>query len=199
MIVDINLLPYREAQREMAVRRFYVLLFATLLSAGLLVFSFHQIVSVRMDYQQARNDRLRTSIGELDRKLRNVADLRERKKQLLERKQLVEGLQQKRSEQARIFDGLSRQTPDGVYLRSVVGRNKDPHVLEIQGFSLSQTLVTKYMRMLAQADVFAKPSLISIEDVQTKGRRVKGFKLIVPVAPPLELGKVRTEQGGHRS
>jgi type IV pilus assembly protein PilN len=186
MIISINLLPYREAYLEGKIRRFYILLATAFILGVLALLVAYQVFSMYHDRQEKRNEYLHFNIDILDQKLKNVVSLREKRKNLLERKQLVEGLQQRRSEQSRVFDALTRQTPDGIYLKSLKQVSTNPTALELIGYALSQTLVTKYMRTLNEAEIFNNPTLISIEDINATGRLVKEFKLTVPVEPHVE-------------
>jgi type IV pilus assembly protein PilN len=179
MIIEINLLPYRELLQQAKIRRFYSLMIAAALLGMLLVFIAYQAFSWHRDQQQQKNDYLQMQLNTLDIKLKNVASLREKRNSLLERKQLVESLQQRRGEQAKIFDSLLRQTPNGVYLKSM---QQNQNNLELSGYALSQTLVTRYMRLLGESTTFTMPVLVSIEDVNVNSRLVKEFKMTVPIS-----------------
>ena len=115
----INLLPWREERRKQRQREFYGMLGFAALSgvvlSGLLWFFFSQQISG----QNERNAYLEAEIAKVKEQNKEIDRLDSQKKRLLDRKQVIEELQGKRSQMVHLFDALVRTIPDGVVLTAL--------------------------------------------------------------------------------
>jgi len=82
---DINLLPWREAEREERKRQFFSALVLTCILAGLIGFAWNSFINTKITAQQLRNDLLQTEITKLDAMAAEIRELRRAKAEMLDR------------------------------------------------------------------------------------------------------------------
>lgn len=191
-MIRINLLPHREQKKAAHRKRFQTLMLASLLVAiGLTYLCYLQLEDAKAT-QLARNQRLDEEIGKINAKLSNIESLRQKKAELLARKQLVERLQYDRTQAVYIFDELIRLMPEGVFLKDFrqTGNN-----IALSGVALSSARVSLLMRSLAESNTFADPVLIEVSATNVDKIRANQFSLSVTLraqhaaAPPQGAAK----------
>ncbi|MCF5222673.1 pilus assembly protein PilN, partial [Pseudomonas syringae] len=112
------------------------------------------------EHQMARNAFLQTQIAQLDIRIKEISDLKARRKQLLERMKIIQDLQGNRPVTGRVFDQLARTLPDGVYFSQVKMTSK---LIAISGAAESNNRVSDLMRNLEASDWLEAPSLTEVK------------------------------------
>nr|GFD55252.1 hypothetical protein [Tanacetum cinerariifolium] len=92
-----------------------------------------------ISHQNARNQFIKTEIVQLDARIKEIGELKARRKQLLERMKIIQDLQGNRPIIGRIFDQLARTLPDGVYFNQVKMTDK---LISISGAAESNNRVS---------------------------------------------------------
>ncbi|AHG39070.1 PilN domain-containing protein [Pseudomonas syringae] len=156
----INLLPWREELREERKKRFLTALVGVLVVSVSILFLIDRYVSNAIEHQMARNAFLQTQIAQLDIRIKEISDLKARRKQLLERMKIIQDLQGNRPVTGRVFDQLARTLPDGVYYSQVKMTNK---LIAINGAAESNNRVSDLMRNLEASDWLEAPSLTEVK------------------------------------
>jgi type IV pilus assembly protein PilN len=145
-MIRINLLPHREAKRKQKQAAFI----AMLVLGGLLGVAVVLLVggwnASRIAIQEQRNAALSTENAELDKKIKDIATLKEEINALKSRQQAVEDLQGDRNQPVYLFDELVRQTPEGVYLKSF---EQNGQRVVLSGYAQSQERVAELLRNLS--------------------------------------------------
>src|SRR5471032_869381 len=118
-MMRINLLPWREARRKAHNLQFYILMGMVAGLAASVVLLGHGYYATRLSTQNDRNKFLKDENAKLDKEIDEIKKLREEIQALLSRKQVIETLQGDRAQTVYLLEELVRQTPDGVYLRSI--------------------------------------------------------------------------------
>ncbi len=117
LMIRINLLPHREAKRKQKQAAFVALLVLgghDRRRRGAGVGGWN---ASRIAIQNERNSVLiKAENAELDKKIKDIATLKEEIEALKARQQAVEDLQGDRNQPVYLFDELVKQTPEGVYL-----------------------------------------------------------------------------------
>ncbi len=177
-MIRINLLPHREQKKAAHRKRFQTLLMASVLLALGLTYLTHMLLEDAKAAQMARNQRLDGEIAKINAKLSNIESLRQKKAELLGRKQLVEKLQYDRTQAVYIFDELIRLMPEGVYLKDFrqTGSN-----VALSGVALSSARVSLLMRSLAESSTFSDPVLIEVSAANIDKIRANQFSLSVAI------------------
>ncbi len=178
----INLLPWRAERRKQRQKEFMTMLGATALGAVLLSFLIVNYYSRQIDGENTRISFVKDRIAEVDKQIKEIEELDQKKAKLLARKEVIEQLQSNRSQMVHLFDSLVRTIPDGVVLTSL---KQDGDKLTLEGRSQSNARVSTYMRNLEGAGWMTKPELSIIE---AKGGDDPGlpytYKLTVTLANP---------------
>ncbi|KAA8712634.1 MULTISPECIES: PilN domain-containing protein [Pseudomonas syringae group] len=156
----INLLPWREELREERKKRFLTVLVGVLVLSVSILFLIDRYVSNAIEHQMARNAYLQTQIAQLDIRIKEISDLKARRKQLLERMKIIQDLQGNRPVTGRVFDQLARTLPDGVYYSQVKMTSK---LIAISGAAESNNRVSDLMRNLEASEWLEAPSLTEVK------------------------------------
>jgi type IV pilus assembly protein PilN len=193
--IRVNLLPHREQRRALQQRALVATLAITALAGLLAVGVGHVVIAGMQETQNARNTFLKDRIAELDKRISEIAELKQKTSSLLSRKQVVETLQVNRAEVVHLFDELARRLPDGMYLK---GFKQSGDKLSMNGYAQSSARVSTLMRNIEASQWMASPVLIEVRSARLNNRRVHEFILEarqkVPGAAPVaaEPDKVAT-------
>jgi type IV pilus assembly protein PilN len=156
----INLLPWRDQQREERKKQFLILLATVVLFCGGIIFLTDQYIKGQIDQQAARNTYLQAQNAKLDQRIKEISELKTRRKQLLARMRIIQDLQGNRPIIGRVFDQLVRTLPDGVYFTDVKMNDKQ---IDITGAAESNNRVSDLMRNLDASPWLEAPSLTEVK------------------------------------
>jgi type IV pilus assembly protein PilN len=177
--IRINLLPHRQIRRARQQRWFAIL---AIIVAGLGVAAVgggQVYIANAKSGQDARNAFLKEEIAKLDKQIAEIAQLKEKTKDLLDRKDVVESLQNNRGEAVRMFDELMRRLPDGLYLKSV---KQTGDSVALSGYAQSSARVSTFMRALEATELFDEPVLVEVKSAMVGPVRSYEFSLTVKIA-----------------
>ena len=198
MSARINLLPHREERRKRARQHFYILSGGTAIIGLLIIGAMHTYVANQIDVQEDRNRFLKAEITKLDKEIAEINDLKNQIQALLARKNIIETLQADRAQTVHLLDELAKQTPDGIYLRTV---SQKAQSLNIVGLAQSNAMVSTLMRNIEASRHLAKPELIEVKAVNVEKKRLSEFNLNLslkreaPKAPPKPEPKPAAKKG----
>ena len=168
----INLLPWREAERQKRQRDFLVAI-AGAFVVGIVVAGLANFAYVgRIDYQLERNARLEAEIAELDKSISEINGLERQKERLLARMEIIEQLQASRPEIVHLFDEMTRQIPEGVYLTAM---KQTGAAVEVTGIAQSSTRVSALMRQIDASVWLTDPGVVKVETTEQGPSRQAGF------------------------
>lgn len=188
-MAHINLLPWREWERERKKNEFLARLGLVFVLGAVMVFAGGWFLDGAIENQQARNQFMRDKIAVLDGQIAEIKELTQQREQLLARMRVIQELQGNRPVIVRVFDELVRTLAKGVYYRNVVMANK---TLTMTGTSESNNRVSTLMRDLDKSEWFASPNLKGLKENPTAGAQASDFQLTVnqvnPNAPESEEG-----------
>jgi len=177
-MIRINLLPHREEKRKARRQQFYALAGLIVVLVGLIGVMVHGVISGYISNQESKNEFLKKEIALLDKEIDEIKRLKEQTDALLSRKQVIESLQGNRAEAVQLFNELARQTPNGIYLKSIKQQGQK---ITIAGFAQSNARVSTLMRNLEASSLLEKPSLVEIKAVVVGVRRLSDFLLNVNI------------------
>ena len=170
----INLLPYREEQRKARRQQFYGLLGLVALLACLIVFAVYTVIDGYISAQEERNAFLKKEIAVLDKQIEEIKRLKDQTQALLARKQIIESLQQNRGETVHLLSELTKQVPEGVYLRSL---KQTGAKVAIVGYAQSNARVSTLMRNIEASPWLEQPRLLEIKAVTIDKKRLSEFSM----------------------
>ena len=157
----INLLPWREWERERRKRQFLGNLAGVLVIGVVLVLASGWFFDSRIANQKERNQFLQQEIQVLDREIAEISELRKKREELLARIRVILELQTNRPIIVRIFDELVRTLAPGVHFNSL---KKQGNILTLDAQAESNNRISSLMRNLDASELFASPNLKSIKE-----------------------------------
>ncbi|MCG6968303.1 MAG: PilN domain-containing protein [Gammaproteobacteria bacterium] len=172
----INLLPWREAARQERQRQFAVVAVGAAVLAALAIVFVHLQFSGMIETQNGRNQFLEAQIKEVDKQIAEIKTLKDDKKALLARMEVIQKLQRSRPEVVHLFEEISKATPKGVFLLNTV---RNGNKLNIEGVADSNDSVSAFMRQLNASPWLNNPRLTVIESNKSGYKDASWFKLDV--------------------
>lgn len=145
MRIRVNLLPHREAKRERQKKAFYAFTLLSFVAGGALVFVVWSVLQGFIAGQTDRNEIINSENRKLDVQIKEIATLRQEIDALRARQRAVEDLQADRNQPVYLMDELVKQTPEGIYLRSI---KQEGIKVSIAGWAASQERVSEFLRNL---------------------------------------------------
>lgn len=173
-MIRINLLPHRELKRKAKQQQIAVLAGLVSVFGFVIVWSVYSIIEGEVEYQSGRNQYLSDQIALLDQEITEIRNIKSQTQELLSRKQVVETLQNSRSEVVHLLDQLARLLPDGVYLQSV---QQSDHDITLMGYAQSNARVSALMRNLESSPWLKSPLLIEIKAMTQENVRQNEFNM----------------------
>ena len=185
-MIRINLLPHREAKRKQKKAAFIALLALGGILGVAVVLAVGGYNASRISIQNERNLVIKTANAELDKKIVEIATLKQEIEGLKARQQAVEDLQGDRNQPVYLLDELVKQTPEGVYLKAF---KQEGQRVSLTGYAQSQERVAELLRNLSSASPWLeRPDLTEVRAValaQSKtGKKVVEFTLAVGIKRP---------------
>jgi type IV pilus assembly protein PilN len=156
----INLLPWRDEERKERKLKFLVALGGAVIGACLVAFVGYLMMDSMVSAQEARNEKLKAEIAELDKQIEKINSLEADKARFIARMDVIEKLQRSRPEIVHIFDEIAKQLPDGVYLTEI---SQEGRRIKFQGVAQSSTRVSAFMRNIDGNAYLTKPELDIVE------------------------------------
>jgi len=176
-VTRINLLDWRQEQREKNKRQFLILIAIAVIAALAALGVAYWILNEAIDGQNARNQLLNKELSEANKKIKEIQELEKTKADLLARMRVIEELQAGRTATVHFFDEIVKTLPDGVYLKSVK-QDSSGHV-SIEGVAESNGRVSAYLKSLDASDWFADPDLVVIKSAATGSLKQREFTIKV--------------------
>jgi type IV pilus assembly protein PilN len=177
-VIRINLLPWREARRKAHNLQFYILMGMVAGLAASIVLLVHGYYATRISTQTERNRFLKDENTKLDKEIEEIKKLKEEIQALLSRKQVIETLQADRAQTVYLLEQLVRQTPDGVYLKSI---KQTGSKVNLTGYAQSNARVSTLMRNLEASPYLENPDLVEIKAVSVNNKRLSEFNMNVSI------------------
>jgi type IV pilus assembly protein PilN len=175
-MIRVNLLPHRQIKRAARQREFGMLSMFTAIAAAALVFLGYTYIDARVQAQAARNERLDKAITSLDKEIEDIKDLKDQINIMLERKQVVENLQTNRSQSVVVLDEISRQLPEGVFLRSI---KQQGSAITLEGVADTNSRVATLVRNFSTSNWMESPNLVEIRSESGAKTKQNIFSLSV--------------------
>lgn len=180
-MIRVNLLPHRQLKREARQRQFGLMAAVTAASAIALIFMSYTVISAKTESQISRNDRLKAAIAKLDKEIADIKTLKDQISVMLERKQVVENLQINRSQAVIVLDEISRQLPEGMFLKSI---KQSAEVITLEGVADTNARVATLVRNFNASQYLHSPGLVEIKSVINNGQKQNFFTMTVKLKAP---------------
>jgi type IV pilus assembly protein PilN len=185
-MIEINLLPVREARRKADARDVVMMLALALLVSGGGAAIVHSRISSDLNATRVRVTQMEADIEQFKPQLEQVARFRKRKANLQKKIDVIDELDRARSGPVRVLDELASRTPDRLWLTSM---STSGDTITLKGESLDNEIVAQFLKALGESEYFANIDLGGTELGDEKnGLRVVTFdikaNLVTPKGPP---------------
>ena len=180
-MAKINLLPWREERRQELKQEFLVVLGGVAVIAAGLVFLGKTYFDNEISNQQARNNYLQKNIDELNRQVEEIRELEKRKRELLDRMNVIQSLQGKRPVIVRVFDEVVRTLPDGIFYKKL---SRKGGRISLTGTAESNNRISSLMRRLDNSAWFDDPNLSGVSANPDFGDQASNFNLSFKITAP---------------
>ena len=175
-MMRINLLPHRQIKRAERQREFGLMALMAAGAACAVIFLGWKFLGAQKDSQLERNGRLEKAITSLDKEIADIKDLKDQISNVLARKQIVENLQTNRSQSVVILDELTRQLPEGLYLKSI---KQTGNSITLEGVADTNARVATLVRNLSVSNWMESPNLVEIKSITVNNIKQNEFVLNV--------------------
>ena len=170
----INLLPWREEQRQEQQRQFLTMLGLSVVLMVLVIAAVHLQYSRALSVQNSRNSFIKTHITEVEQQIAEIKQIETDKQRLLDRIEKIQLLQRNRPEIVHLFDDIVRVLPEGVYITTLTQKGK---TLTIEGKAQSNARLSALMRKIDKSEWMTNPELDVIQKDNNKDATDRQFKL----------------------
>ena len=170
-MLQINLLPVREARRKEDLRQLMMQVVLVLLLASGTVGLTHSRLTDQVESSNGRIFQMQRDIDQFKPQLDQVAAFRKKKAELEKKIDVIDDLARARSGPVRVLSELASRIPDRVWLTSMRTEGK---TILMQGEGLDNELVALFLRSLGESPFFEDVDL----DKTTLGASKSGLKLV---------------------
>lgn len=171
MMMEINLLPHREARRAADLRETFAVLFLGAVVVGGGIFFIDKGVESDLDTANANVAQLEADIERYKPQQKLVQDFKTQKKQLQNKLDIITSLDDARSGPVRVLDELSSTVPDRLWLTEIKTKGNG---IRLEGQSLDTGVVADFLRGLNASPFFTNVDL----DKTSGGKVVNGVRLV---------------------
>jgi len=142
-MAKINLLPWREEKRNQQKQDFVAAIGGGVAVTALIFTLVYMQIEEMKEYQQRRNSVLEGEIRVVDKKIKEIKDIEDKKRNLLTKIEVIQTLQESRPQIVHLFDELAKSTPEGIFLTKFKQTGSN---LSFSGKAQSNARVSAYMR-----------------------------------------------------
>ncbi len=177
-MIRINLLPAREAQRRVEVRRqVQVAVLALSLTLGGGIWGYFA-QNDALEARQAELARLNAELKRLEEIIKEVRKFETSKALMVRKVAAIEDLKLKQRRPARLLDEISASLPEQIWLLTI----KDAGAgLQITGKSFDNVGIAAFMENLERAPSFRAVELVESKTELLKGRSVVAFTVVAHI------------------
>lgn len=183
-MIEINLLPHREARRVADLRESVAVLGLGLVLVAGGIYFVDQGAEEELGRAQNMVRQLEADIKRYRPQEAKVKKFRVKREQLEDKLAVIDSLEKARSGPVRILDELSRNTPERLWVTdlSTAGRR-----IEMKGESIDTGVVADFLRNLNSSTFFRNVDLDRTEGGKTKkGVKLVNFVITANLANPMK-------------
>ena len=175
---SINLLPWRDEAREERKQQFLRIVAGVAILAGLIGFVWISVQTAAVEGQSAVNKQLQAGIAELDEEIQGIQQLKDDKADMLDRMQVIKGLQGNRPEIVKLFNQFVQVLPEGTYVSRIEALGA---TLSVEGKTESNQRISSFMRSMDQTGKFSDPNLTTVNADRELGNQGSSFEMTATI------------------
>jgi type IV pilus assembly protein PilN len=170
-MIEINLLPHREAKRAADLRESIALLvlgIVTIVGGALFL---NDQVDEQIELAQTSVSQLENDIEHYRPQEQQVAMFKDKKSELEDKLEVIKGLERARTGPVRMFDELAMHTPERLWITDL---STSGGRIKLIGNSLDNGVVADFLRGLNSSEYFDNVDLLKTG----RGQSVNGVRLV---------------------
>lgn len=171
-MLEINLLPVREARRKADLRQYFMQLLLVVIVVTGGVGLYQSRLSDQVEKAEGRVKQMQSDIDQFKPQLEQVAKFKKRKAELQNKIDVIDGLDRARSGPVRVLAELATRTPERLWLTSLTTKGD---TIALKGRSLDNELVADFLSRLGESEYFTNVDLDSAKLSDNQG----GMKTVV--------------------
>lgn len=187
MSITINLLPWREAQREQRTRKFYAVVAGMMVLGvvlGLLISHYYQL---KLAAQEQRNAYVLDHIERLNADIEGVSRYASDAESLGEQIAVFQALKAEQTNTVQLFNDIANSVANGVIYQRLA---KSGNSVSVTAVASSERQVSEQLRRIAALPGLGVPSLSAVENDQDGTGRLFRFDVEqTTAAVPQEVGQ----------
>jgi type IV pilus assembly protein PilM len=152
----INLLPWREEKRKAENRFFYMVLTGVIGVTFLLLSAMQFLLGLKIAQEKRNLTYLTKEESLLNEKVQTLQGLQKAKKVLLNRRKIIETLQENRGSMVTLLDKIVYLVPEGIFLTEMVKKKKK---IILEGQARTNSEISLLLKNLEEDPIFAAPKL----------------------------------------
>jgi type IV pilus assembly protein PilN len=155
-MLEINLLPVREARRAADLRQYFMQLLLVVIVCAGGVGLYQSRLGDRLTRAEDRVRQMQSDIDQFKPQLDQVARFKKRKGEMEKKIEVIDGLDKARSGPVRMLSELATRTPERLWLTSLSTKGER---IVLKGKSLDNELVAIFLRNLGDSTYFENVDL----------------------------------------
>tara|TARA_R110000868_G_scaffold380784_1_gene646893 strand:+ start:68553 stop:69128 length:576 start_codon:yes stop_codon:yes gene_type:complete len=182
----VNLLPWRDMQRDEIKKKFIRSLVFTVVFVffvGVLLFFYYRS---DVSHAESRNQYLQQQIKVVEPQIKKIDEMKTRYDEMLKKIKAVEVLQAKRAYTVHLLESFVEVMPKGLYLSSI--KKNDTDVI-LTGLSVSNNEVNTLLANIVASKWFQKPKLVNIDIAKNNAEYKRQFVVSMTLIPQEEVLK----------
>ena len=198
-MLEINLLPVREARRRADLRQQLMQLVLTLIVTIGAVGLVHSHINDQRARADLRVRQMQQDIKQFDPQLKQVAAFKKKKSKLEKKIDIIDGLDKARSGPVRLLSELASRAPERLWLKSLHAKGA---TISLKGESLDNELVALFLSNLNASKFFSEVDLDStqIEEGKSGGLKLVSFEITAHLASNKKsAGKAKKSKKGKKA
>ncbi|MEO5376934.1 MAG: PilN domain-containing protein [Magnetococcus sp. DMHC-6] len=180
-MIKINLLPYREAQRQQQFQLIIILWVCVALVGVGIVFGVDYYISSLIADQELIKSNQEAEISRLDKELGEIKNINSKKEELQKLLDTIASLRRNRFLEVHLLDELTKAIPEKVWLDRLITKTGE---LELTGGAESNAHVADFMKKLDLSPYFGEVSLSRVTQDEKNNQKTKGFILKAKITNP---------------
>lgn len=156
----INLLPWRQEERERRNKEFITLVVAVTLLALLTAFAAWSYFNHELEEQRNANTLVQQENTRLDSILVEIDSLEQRREDIISRKQVIQDLQGRRPVPVHLWDDLAKAMPPALYLTNL---KREGDLITITGLADNPNIISTLIRNLDSSRWMDGSAVVNIQ------------------------------------
>ncbi|MEN2750028.1 MULTISPECIES: PilN domain-containing protein [Psychrobacter] len=156
----INLLPWRQEERERSNKEFITLVVAVTLLALLSAFAAWSYFNNELEEQRDANTLIEQENVRLDKVLTEIDSLEQRREEIISRMQVIQDLQGRRPVPVRLWDDIAKAIPSALYLNNL---KREGELLTLTGLADNPNVVSSLIRNLDSSEWMGNSAVRNIQ------------------------------------